>query len=87
MSDAQYGLFLSASAGLCAIGAVINLLRLKQRGHSALILSTAFLALGALLWIVKSHGAQPVVSLLGILVAALLVADVVVRSRQRERSR
>ncbi|MFI5384847.1 MAG: hypothetical protein ACHQ50_01895 [Fimbriimonadales bacterium] len=87
MTEAQYSLFLSIGTWVSAVGALLNLLKLKRRGNSALILSAAFLAMGSLLWLVKTHSSQSRITVVGVILAALLIADVVVRSRQQEHPR
>lgn len=87
MTEAQYGTFLSFGAWVCALGAVFNLFKLKRRGNSALLLSSAFLALGAVLWTLKVHGNETLIRVLSVLVLGLLIADVVLRSRHQEHQR
>jgi hypothetical protein len=87
LNEAQYGTFLSIGAYLCAAGAIFNLFRLKGRGNSALILSSAFLAMGIELWLIKIHADQALITGVGLLLACLLIGDVVLRSRQQERPR
>jgi hypothetical protein len=87
MTDQEYGLFLSVAAYVCAVGAIFNLFKLKKRGNSALILSSAFLVMAALLWMIKTHASQTLISTLGTIVAALLVGDVILRSKQQDRPR
>ena len=87
MSEAQFSVFLSIGTWVCSVGAALNLLRLKRRGGSALILSAAFLAMGAVLWLIKKHAAQDLITLAGLAVAGLLIADFAVRSRGREQER
>jgi len=87
LNEGQYRLFLSLAACTCAVGAMFNLLRLKSRGNSALILSAAFVVMGGLLWMIRT-GAEPfLTTLAGGAVAVLLVADVVVRCRHRDKRR
>jgi hypothetical protein len=87
LSEAQYGLFLSVGAYLCAAGAIFNLFKLKKRGNSALILSAAFLVFGAELWLIKINADRNLITTLGILLALLLITDIVLRSRQQEKPR
>lgn len=84
MTEAQYNLFLSVAAWLSALGAIFNLLRLKSRGNSALLLSAAFLTMGGLFWLIKSHAAQPLVIGAGILLGAFLIGDFILRSAQQQ---
>ncbi|HVT13256.1 MAG TPA: hypothetical protein VHE55_13405 [Fimbriimonadaceae bacterium] len=69
---------------ICAFGALLNLLFLKRRGNSAFILSAAFLVMGAILWMIKTHASQTLVTLAGILLAGLLIADIAIRARKQE---
>lgn len=85
MSEVQFSLFLSLGAWICALGAGFNLFRLKSRGNSALFLSAAFLAMGCLLWMIRIQAGQSLITLAGATLASLLVADVVVRSRGRDK--
>lgn len=87
MTEAQYNLFLSMGAWVSAAAALLNLVKLRSRGNSALILSAAFLAMGGLLWMIKIHAPSTLTTVAGVVLAALLVADVIVRSRQQDASR
>jgi hypothetical protein len=84
MNESEYLLFLSVGTWICAVGSALTLLKLKKRGSSALILSAAFLAMGGLLWMIKVHAQSQFVTLGAVVLALLLVADLVVRSRDRE---
>lgn len=83
MNEAQYGLFLSVGTWMCAVGAIFNLFKLKGRGNAALVLSAAFLVMGGLLWMIKTHASQGLIIFGGILLAGLLAADFVIRARQQ----
>jgi len=87
LNEGEYGLFLSIAACVCALGALLNLARLRARGSSALIMSAAFLVFGALLWMIRVQAEQNLITVAGAAVALLLVADVVVRSRHRGKPR
>jgi hypothetical protein len=87
LTDAQYSLFLSVGAYICAAGAILNLVKLKSRGNAALVLSAAFLVLAAELWLIKLHADQIWVTTLGILLALLLIADIALKSRQQDKPR
>ena len=85
MNEAQYAQFLSIGAFICAIGALLNLTKLKKRGNVTFVLSAAFLDLGVIFWLVKAHASTPLISAASALLVALLVLDVIVRNNQRER--
>lgn len=87
MTDAQYNLFLSIGAWVCALGAIFNLFKLKSRGNSAFLLSAAFLALGAILWMVRIRANESIITIIGVVLVVLLVADVILRSRQQDKLR
>lgn len=84
MNESQYRLFLSGGAFVCAVGALLNLARVKSRGASALLLSGAFLSLGSLLWMIRVEANQSWRTGAGALIVVLLALDVVVRARRQE---
>ena len=87
MTEAQYHLFLTFAAAVAAAGAILNLLRLKKRGNSALLLAAAFVVLGVLLWLVKLNANQTLIGLAGALLVGLLIGDIVVRSKRQDATR
>lgn len=82
MTDAEFDLFLTGAAGICAFGAVVALLRVRSRGIAALMLSGAFLGLGAVMWMLKSGAPQGAVVAGAVVTGILLIGDFVVRSQQ-----
>jgi len=87
LTEGEYSLFLNLGAWVCALGAGFNLFKLKSRGNAAFILSTAFIVMGGLLLLIRVHADQKFISVGAVALASLLVADVIVRSRTRERQR
>lgn len=85
MTNAEFDLFLSGSMGLCALFALINLIRLKKRGASAIFLSLSFLAMGLFVFGMRSDQAWDQTKLIMVLVIVgiFLVLDVLYRSKQR----
>ncbi len=84
MSSADFELFLSGSMALCAVLALLTLLRIRSRGLAALLLSGAFLAFGATLYLLKTAAPQPLFIAAAVLTGVLLVADFAVRAGQQE---
>jgi hypothetical protein len=87
VTEAQYALFLSIGAWICALGSLFNLFKLKNRGTSALLMSSAFLVMGGALWLIKIHANQSLVTAAVAAVVLILIADFVLRARQQEKSR
>lgn len=87
VTEAQFDLFLSVCACICAAGAVLNLAFIGRRGVSAMLLAAAFLVLAGLIWIVKIHASQVLIVVCAILLIALLASDFALRARNRESSR
>ncbi len=81
MNGQQFGLVLLGGAWVCAVGCALNLIRLKSRGNSALLLSLAFLALAAVLLMIRAKVDQVFVTLAGLVVVACLVGDFLLRSK------
>jgi hypothetical protein len=84
VTRSEFDLFLLASAALCLVMAMLNLLRVKSRGASAYFLSGAFLAMAALLWQWRESAATGLLIALGALVFLLLIGDAFVRFRREE---
>lgn len=85
MTNDQYGFFLSSIAAIAAVGAILNLLRLKKRGASALLMALAFLLLGLLAWEMKMKAGQNLLTAIGICIGALLIGDLFLRARAGEK--
>jgi hypothetical protein len=80
----EFHLFLDSSAVLCAVMIVFNLLRQKKRGLSAILMSIAFLFAGISFYLLRRDAPQQVVIGTGTLTFLVLVADLIVRSRDAE---
>ncbi len=81
MNADQFEIFLSGAAAAAAVGALINLSRLKSRGASAILLASALLCFSGLCLLLKAHASQAATTGLGAVMVALLIADVVVRAK------
>ena len=81
MNEQQYGVFLYGGAAVCAAGCLLNLIRIKGRGNSALMLALAFLMMGGVLLLLRARADQIWVTIAGVAVAALLVGDFLLRSK------
>lgn len=79
MTENELALFLNAAIGLCAAMAVLNLLRFRKRGASAVAMSLAFLAMGLTIHGYIRHWQTPWLILGGMAVFSLLVVDFVLR--------
>lgn len=83
MTQAEFGMFLLGSAILCLIMALVNALRVRARGSSALLMSGAFIAVGAGLMIHRGGGGTEATMAMGAVAFILLVADLMVRARNQ----
>lgn len=78
-----YDAFLTGGIALCALMIPVWLLRLKKRGATAYLMSSAFAVMGLLLSLLKFDAARSLVILCGIVLVLLLGADVAVRSSEQ----
>lgn len=85
MTEEQYGLLLTGFALFAAFGAILNLLRLKSRGTSAILLSLSFLLAGLLALMIKAKIDATYLNLVGVLIGAALIGDLFLRSKNQER--
>jgi hypothetical protein len=83
VTSSEFDVFLSGAAWICALMAIVVLFRVRSRGVAAYIMSVAFLALGGVLYLVKTGAPQPWIIAGGVLVGALLLLDLLVRSSQQ----
>jgi len=83
MTKADFDMFLLASAGLCVLMAVFNLVRFKKRGTSAYLLAGAFLSVGGALLLYRSDAEKWLVGLMGTIAFLFLVGDFAVRARDQ----
>ena len=86
MTQAQLELFYNSMMAVCAVMALIMIARSKKRGVSAFFMSGGYLALGALLFGLRSHWPNAIIIILGILVATMLISDFLIRLSQGEPS-
>lgn len=75
----EYRLALNAAMGLCAVMIVFNLVRSKTRGLSALLLASAFAAMGALLYGLREGWPQAAVITCAVVLVGLLIGDALAR--------
>jgi hypothetical protein len=88
MTEPQFHAFLTVAAWVCAVACILNLLNLKRRGNTALLLSAAYLTMAGILWMVKLGASTALLVLGGIVLLALLLFDFGLRSRhEQERPR
>jgi hypothetical protein len=80
-----YHAFLDGGVLVCAIMIVVWTFRLRSRGLSAYLMSTAFVVLGALFVALRREAPTWVIATLAISLAMVLGADVVVRSAEHYR--
>ncbi len=80
MTEAEFQNALAWGMGVCAFMIVVSLARYKQRGASAYIQATSFAVLGALLYAIRLELSRTVQTTIGVVLAALLIADFVARS-------
>lgn len=87
MTRGELDLFLSVVAALCGGMSVLNIVLVKRRGTTALVLSAAFLVLGFSIFAYRSQGVSTGVIAGGVIVIALLIVDFVLRAGNAERKR
>lgn len=75
MIDNQLQTLLSVFMGVCVLGSLLNLSKVKSRGLSAYLMSAAFLSLGATIFLYKNQVPQIFVTAGGIVTLGLLVGD------------
>jgi len=80
MSAADPSLFLSIGMAICALMAVVSLLRHKSRGVSAFIMSGAFVVLGLDMYLVRIQAPMPITIAGCVLLVVLLGADFAARA-------
>jgi hypothetical protein len=81
MTSAEFEVFLSGAMWVCAVMAIVVALRAKARGPSAYVMSVAFLAVGGVLYLVKTQASQGWIIAGAVVVAVLLVVDFALRAR------
>ncbi len=84
MTESEFHLFLNAAIFLCAAMAMFNVFRHRKRGLSAYLVSTACLAAGLTLYLLREKTSEGTVYAAGGAVVVLLIADVIVRARDAE---
>lgn len=77
-------LFYDVFVMICAAMALVNLARLKSRGISAVLLAAAFLVFGATVFAYSSAMPTPVIAVGGVIVFALLAADMFFKVRNHQ---
>ncbi|GEM_PF-2255075 len=82
MTAEMLNLVLYTAMGLCALMAVVNLVRFKKRGPSAYALAAAFVALGFTLWLYEAQAAMGWIEAGIALTVLLLGADFGLRAAQ-----
>ncbi len=80
MTESEFRNALAWGMGVCAFMIVVSLARYRQRGTSAYIQAASYAVMGALLYAIRLGLAQPVQIAIGVVLAALFVADFVSRS-------
>ncbi len=80
MTEAEFRIALAWGMGVCAFMIVVSLARYRQRGTSAYIQAASYAVMGALLYAIRLGLSQPVQIAIGVVLAALFVADFVSRS-------
>ena len=85
MTRSEFELFLAGGMLVCALMALIALLRLKSKGASGWIQAAGFLAMGGTLWLLKADASQALITGGFVLVLSLLFADFAYRSAQRNK--
>lgn len=80
-----YHTFLDGGILVCAIMIIVWVFRLRSRGLSGYLMSTAFVVLGALFVALRQEAPRWVIATLAISLAIVLGADVAVRSAEHYR--
>lgn len=87
MTHSEFQLFLSIGVGLCAFMMAVTLLRTRSRGLSAYFLAGGFLFMGLVLVALHEAWPQPIIIGFGVLVAAGLIGDFLLRAANGPQSR
>ena len=80
MTPEAIDIYLVGSIGVCALGALLNIILIKKRGTSATLLALAFIGLGFAIQLYRIGAPVPAVSAVVICVMCLLMVDFVMRA-------
>jgi hypothetical protein len=87
MSGTQANQFLTAVILICALGAILNISKVKSRGASAKYLAAAFISLGLGVFLIRQGANQILVGMAGAVTFGLLAADFIHRLAKHPQER